>query len=202
MPPWGLGRTLGRGWPGRKPRLAGRLLRGKSSFHASPPARLASSFTLKGRPGQWVDTSAIPSLQRMSQALQSHTQPAAAGPHLALAQGMIACMLSQGGDFWALALQEIGVGLLYIRNPLQKSSGVTLMFLPQQQFPWRMDWVQPQDPQRNSLAPHPLPAFRRLVRVPPRVKGELQPQLPCPGVARKRRKRPSGFSTVLCARWQ
>lgn len=34
-----------------------------------------------------------------------------------------------------------------------------------QQFPWRMAWVQLQDPQRNNLAPHPLPVFQSLDRV-------------------------------------
>lgn len=166
-----------------------------------PRARLAASFNLKGKPLR-LDPSTIPSFSRMGQALEPHTQPAAARPHLARAQGMRACMLSQGGDSWALALQEMGVGFLHIKNLLQKPSEVTPMFLPPQQSPWRMDWVQPQDPQRNSLAPHPLPAFRRLVRVQPRAKGALQPQLPCLEAARKRRKRPSGCSTVPCARWQ
>lgn len=94
-------------WPGRKPRLAGRPLRGESLFHASPPGEAGYQLHPEG------DTSGarpptIPSLWRVSQASQSHTQPAAAGPHLALAQGMRACMLSQGGDSWALALQEMG----------------------------------------------------------------------------------------------
>lgn len=202
MLPWGLGKLWkGTDQSGNPGWLAGRPLRGKSLFHVSPLTRLASSFTLNRRP-VGPDPSAIPCLWKMSQALQSHTQPAAAGPHLALVQGMSACMLSQGGDSWALALQEMGVSLLHIKNLLQKPSRVTSVFLTQQQFPWRMDWVQPQDPQRNSLAPHPFPAFQRLVRVQPRVKGGLQPQLPCLEVARKRRKRPSDCSTVLCARWQ
>lgn len=94
-----------------------------------PIARLGASFTLKRKP-LGLDPSTFPSLWRMSQALEPHTQPVAARPHLALAQGMTACMLSQGGDSWALALQEMGVGFLHIKNLLQKPSGVTPMFLP------------------------------------------------------------------------
>ena len=47
MPPWGLGRPLRRGWPGGKPRLAGRPWGGGPLFHAPlPVTRLAASFTL------------------------------------------------------------------------------------------------------------------------------------------------------------
>ena len=50
MPPQGLGRPLRGGWPGRKPRLAGRPWRGDSLLHAPLPlARLAASFTLAER---------------------------------------------------------------------------------------------------------------------------------------------------------
>ena len=52
-------------------------------------------------------------------------------PHVALVQDMSACMLSQGGDSWAPALQEMGVGLLHIKNLLRKLSGMIPMFLPQ-----------------------------------------------------------------------
>lgn len=96
-----------------------------------PLTRLAASFTLAEGRLVGLDPSAIPSSWRMSQALESHTQPAAAGPHLALVQGMRACVLSQGGDSWALALRETGLGLLHIKNLLRKPSGMIPMFLPQ-----------------------------------------------------------------------
>ena len=178
-------------------------------LHAAVPlARLTASFTLAEREAGGSGPISHSQLMEsepgvgVSHPACSSWTTCGSGPHGVLVQGMSGCMLSQGGDSWAPALQEMGVGLLHIKNLLRKLSGMIPMFLPQWQFPWRMEWVQPQDPQRNSLAPHPLPAFRRLVRVLPRVKGGLQPQLPCLGVARKRRRRPSGCSTVLCARWQ
>lgn len=94
------------------------------------PGWLPASPWLKGRL-VGLDPSAIPSSWRMSQALEAHTQPAAAGPHLALVQGMRARVLSQGGDSWALALRETGLGLLHIKNLLRKPSGMIPMFLPQ-----------------------------------------------------------------------
>lgn len=117
-----------------------------------PLGRLTASFILKGMP-VGLDPSAILSLCRMSQTLESHTQPSAAGPHLALAQGMRACMLSQGGDSWVFALKEMG--LYYIKNPPQKPSGVTLCFSPNNSFHGEWTGSSPRIPRETAWFPIP-----------------------------------------------
>ena len=138
MPPQGLGRPLRGGWPGRKPRLAGRPWRGDSLLHAAVPlARLTASFTLAEREAGGSGPISHSQLMEsepgvgVSHPACSSWTTCGSGPHVALVQGMSVCMLSQGGDSWAPALQEMGVGLLHIKNLLRKLSGMIPMFLPQ-----------------------------------------------------------------------